>query len=42
MTFMLVGDGDDYDDFWKAYFKNGTWELCYGEITYPEPTKVEW
>lgn len=42
MTFMLEGDGDDYDDFWIEYFQNGNHELCVGSIVYPDPVSIPW
>ncbi len=42
MTFMLEGDGEDYDDFWIEYFQNGNHELCVGSITYPDPVSIPW
>lgn len=32
--FELSGDGEESDDFWKAYFKNGMEQFAPGEITY--------
>lgn len=32
--FDLEGDGEESDDFWKAYFKNGMVQHCPGRIEY--------
>ncbi len=42
MTFMLEGDGEDYDDYWIEYFQNGNHELCVGAIAYPDPVTIPW
>lgn len=42
MTFMLEGDGEDYDDYWIEYFQDGNHELCVGSFTYPDPVTIPW
>lgn len=41
-TFMLEGDGESSDDYWREYFKNGETEICEGYVAYPEPKKIQW
>ena len=36
IVFMLYGDGEDRDDKWVKYFKNGKIQACYGQIVYDE------
>jgi len=31
----LSGVGEEKDDQWKAYFKNGRYQICHAEITFP-------
>lgn len=40
VVFLLWGDGENGDDFWRAYFKNGVCEEQEAEIVYPDPP--EW
>ena len=42
VTFCLSGDGEDSDDFWKCYYKNGVSELCKAHIVYDEPQTIVW
>ena len=42
MTFMLEGNGEDYDDYWIEYFQDGNHELCVGSFTYPDPVTIPW
>ena len=35
-VFTLYGDGDDSEDMWYKYFKNGKMQACYANITYDE------
>ena len=42
VTFMLEGDGEDAEDFWRAYFKDGDYEYCRGKISYPDPVSIQW
>lgn len=41
-TFRLSGDGEDRDDMWMCYYKNGKSELCPVSIVYPEPETIVW
>lgn len=41
-TFQLHGDGDNPDDFWFNYYKNGVSEYCPAELTYKEPKEIVW
>jgi GH35 family endo-1,4-beta-xylanase len=37
VTFILDGDGEDKDDLWRAYFKNGRAVKVHARITYDRP-----
>ena len=41
--FELTGDGEESDDYWKAYFKNGMMQMAPGEIVYDDfsPSKLK-
>lgn len=41
-TFQLRGDGEETDDFWLSYYKNGEYEYCPAVLKYEEPTKILW
>lgn len=34
VVFEITGNGEDDDDFWKAYFKDGKMQMCPGKIFY--------
>ena len=34
-VFCLHGDGEETEDMWDAYFKNGRTQFCHAEISYP-------
>lgn len=36
ILFCLNGEGENFDDIWKAYFLNGETQFCPGVITYDE------
>lgn len=38
--FIIAGAGEDSDDKWKEYYRNGQMEHVYAEITYPGPTSA--
>lgn len=42
VTFMLCGYGDDREDMWHAYYKNGDCETVYAEIVWHEPETIAW
>ena len=42
MTFRLRGDGEEWDDRWEEYYKNGKSEHCEGRMVYDEPTTIVW
>lgn len=33
---MIHGEGEDREDMWNAYFKNGKYAVYRAEITYPD------
>ncbi len=35
-TFVIYGDGEESDDYWKAYFHNGKSHTSPGSITYDD------
>ena len=37
ITFILDGEGEDNDDIWKAYYKNGEMEVIQARIVFDEP-----
>ena len=39
VTFVLYGEGEERDDNWITYYKNGDYEYCNGRIVYDRPTK---
>lgn len=41
-TFQLHGDGEEPDDVWFSYYKDGKHERCLGVVQYKEPTKILW
>ena len=41
-TFKLHGDGEDEEDKWYMYFKNGESERCSVIMYYPEPKEIKW
>lgn len=36
LVFVLEGKGEDYDDIWIKYFKNGKMQSCYATISFEE------
>lgn len=36
--FILSGDGEEYDDKWKLYVRDGVTQLAYATITYDPPS----
>lgn len=40
IVFVLTGEGEDRDDNWISYYKNGQIEVCHGRIVYDEPRSV--
>lgn len=34
--FLLSGEGEDSDDIWKKYFKNGRVQVCKAKITFDD------
>lgn len=41
-VFELSGEGEEFGDFWREYFKDGKTEYCCGEIIYETPKEIEW
>lgn len=37
VLFVLEGDGEDKNDLWIEYFKNGQRQFCQGHVVYDEP-----
>lgn len=35
-VFLLTGEGEENDDIWQKYFKNGKIQSCYAKITFDE------
>ena len=35
-VFKLHGEGEQNDDLWDAYFKDGKWQNCPADIIYPD------
>ena len=42
VMFMLHGEGEDRDDMWNEFYYNGKSETCTAQISYPQPTLVNW
>lgn len=42
LTFILTGDGDESDDFWRMYYRDGKMMGGLAEIVFPEfdPSKL--
>ncbi|PGO60572.1 hypothetical protein [Priestia megaterium] len=43
VVFELRGEGEENDDMWYKYFKNGKIQKCYAKITYDDydPAKLK-
>ena len=37
VTFILYGEGEDHDDTWRAFYKNGEMELTVARIVFEKP-----
>jgi len=40
LMFQLIGYGEERDDIWCEYFKNGQNEYCKIKIEFPDPSQV--
>ena len=40
--FMLHGEGEDREDIWDTYYKNGEFEYCPAKIVYTKPEEIKW
>tara|TARA_B110000285_G_scaffold143342_1_gene160148 strand:+ start:609 stop:908 length:300 start_codon:yes stop_codon:yes gene_type:complete len=36
VLFEVIGEGEEFDDIWKAYFKYGRMQMCEYRITYED------
>ena len=36
LIFMIHGDGEESEDFWDEYFKNGKKQFCPGKVLYDD------
>ncbi|AGO47444.1 hypothetical protein Phi19:3_gp040 [Cellulophaga phage phi19:3] len=36
VVFEIYGKGEEYDDTWKAYFKDGKMQMCKAKIEYDD------
>lgn len=43
-TFLLEGNGEEWDDWWKCYFRKGKYQQLNGNVTivYPEFSEQNW
>lgn len=42
MTFMLAGNGENYEDQYRIYYKDGESEYTEAEIVWSEPQTIKW
>lgn len=36
IVFLLSGEGEENDDVWKEYYKNGKYQVCKAKISFDE------
>ena len=36
LVFQLAGYGEEFDDIWEKYYKNGQYQVCQGRIIFDE------
>ena len=42
VTFRLTGEGEERDDLWHEFFRNGECEECRARLLFEEPVWIRW